>query len=266
MNKFLFKNKAGSFFIGLLSAFIFLITSSVIARDKIDTSGKDSRTILPNVFSENHGDLIENNLRHEAILRFPLFQLPGTKSEWSTDRVQLKNEIIKKTGALTHQDLPLNLKETGSLKMKGYTVKNISFQTRPGIYATANLYIPEGAGKFPGVIVMMGHSTEGRLYDKYQAVGITLALNGYVGLCIDPWGSGERTTIHGVFEDHGDENNLGAALMDVGQPLMGMLITDNIRGVDLLSSLPYVDANKIGATGASGGGNQTMWLTAMDER
>src|SRR3954454_11718430 len=266
MNKFLFKKKAALFFMSLCSAFIFFGTTSAIGRDKIDTSGKDSRTILPNVFSENHGDLIENNLRHESILRFPLFQLPGTKSEWSTDRVQLKNEIIKKTGALTHQDLPLNLKETGSLKMKDYTIKNIAFQTRPGIYATANLFIPDGAGKFPAVIVMMGHSTEGRLYDKYQAVGITLALNGYVSLCIDPWGSGERTTTHGVFEDHGDENNLGAQLMNVGETLMGMLLTDNIRGVDLLCSLPYVDADKIGATGSSGGGNQTMWLTAMDER
>lgn len=54
--------------------------------------------------------------------------------------------------------------------------------------------------------------------------------------------------------------------MDVGETLMGIEITDNIRGVDLLCSLPYVDAKNIGATGASGGGNQTMWLTAMDER
>jgi hypothetical protein len=47
---------------------------------------------------------------------------------------------------------------------------------------------------------------------------------------------------------------------------MGLQITDNMRGVDLLCSLPYVDPSKIGATGASGGGNQTMWLTALDER
>jgi cephalosporin-C deacetylase-like acetyl esterase len=60
----------------------------------------------------------------------------------------------------------------------------------------------------------------------------------------------ERTTIHGVFEDHGDENNLGFALMDIGESLIGMLITDNIRGVDLLCSLPYVDTSQIGATGA----------------
>ena len=252
------------FFFSLL---ILLISTSSIAQSNSDTSAIAKRTeTLPNVFTEPHGDLIESKLRQEAVLRFPLFQLPRTKNEWDIYRVKLKNEIIKKTGALVHQNLPLNLKETGSVKMKGYIIKNIAFQTRPGIYATANLYIPDGDGKFPAVIVMMGHSQEGRLYDKYQAVGITLALNGYLSLCIDPWGSGERTTIHGVFEDHGDENNLGIALMDIGEPLMGMLLTDNIRGVDLLCSLPYVDAQKIGATGSSGGGNQTMWLTAMDER
>jgi len=113
---------------------------------------------------------------------------------------------------------------------------------------------------------MMGHSVIGRFYDKYQSVGHSLAANGYVALCVDPWGAGERTTIHHDYEDHGDENNLGAALMNIGETLMGMQITDNTRGVDLLCSLPYVDKQRIGAAGASGGGNQTMWLTAMDER
>src|SRR6476659_9390267 len=190
---------------------------------------------LPDVFNENNAKLIENNLRHEAAGKFAMYHLPQNKQDWNAYRVQLKKKIVEKTGVLMNQKLPLNLKETGTLQMKGYSIKNIAFQTRPGIYATANLYVPGGTGKFPGVIVMMGHSAEGRLYDKYQAVGITLALNGYVGLCIDPWGSGERTTVHGVFEDHGDENNLGAQLLNIGESLMGMELTDNIRGLDLLS-------------------------------
>ena len=242
-------------------------TSAIVIVNGNETNREDVLTdSLPHVFNKNNGDLVESNLRHEAVCRFPLYQLPQSKPAWSTYRVQLKNKIIKKTGALINQKLPLNLKETGSLQMKGYSIKNIAFQTRPGIYATANLYVPDGKGKFPGIIVMMGHSADGRFYDKYQSVGITLALNGYVSLCIDPWGAGERTTIHGVFEDHGDENNLGISLMNIGESLMGIQITDNIRGVDLLCSLPYVDPENIGATGSSGGGNQTMWLAAMDER
>ena len=264
--KLFLKNKASIFFISSLLAVIFLITAKAMVGNTVPIQHEKETAHLPNIFSENHGDLVEMNLRHEAAQKFPLYQLPQTKKEWEKYKVMLKNLLVKKTGALVNQRLPLDMRETGSLKQQGYTVKNIAFQTRPGIYATANLYIPDGEGKFPGVIVMMGHSADGKLYDKYQSVGITLALNGYVSLCIDPWGSGERTTIHGLFEDHGDGNNLGSALMNIGQPLMGMLITDNIRGVDLLSSLPYVDAQNIGATGSSGGGNQTMWLTAMDER
>ena len=267
MDKTFLKIDGRIFSIFFLSASMFFLLTGLTKAGGIDTTRKNKTTEgLPNVFNEPHGDLIETTLRHEAIMKFPLHQLPQTKKEWDEYRVTLKNEIIKKTGALVKQTLPLNVKETGNIKMQGYTIKNIAFQTRPGIYATANLYVPDGEGKFPAVIVMMGHSPDGRLYDKYQSVGITLALNGYVSLCIDPWGSGERTTIHGVFEDHGDGNNLGSTLMNIGQPLMGMLITDNIRGVDFLSSLPYVDAQNIGATGSSGGGNQTMWLTAMDER
>ncbi len=221
---------------------------------------------LPNVLADSGVNLVVYSLRQEAARKFLKDSLPHDIKKWNDYKAVLKKEIIHKTGVIVHQDLPLNIKETGSMQRNGYSVKNIFFQTRPGVYATANLFIPEGNGKFPGVIVMMGHSAEGRLFDKYLAVGITLALNGYVALCIDPWGAGERTTIHGVFEDHGDQNNLGSALLNIGTPLMGLQITDNIRGVDLLCSLPYVDRRRIGATGSSGGGNQTMWLTAMDER
>lgn len=265
MNNTVFANKPSRLLIFLLFAFVFVITTSSFESKK-EPMANDTSNALPNVFNENTAQLIESNLRDEAAHCFPLYQLPVTKREWITYKQNLKEKIVAKTGAILHQNLPLNLHETGSVKMPGYTIKNIAFQTRPGIYATANLYVPDGEGKFPGVVVMMGHSLNGRLYEKYQSVGITLALNGYVSLSIDPWGAGERTTVHGVFEDHGDENNLGFALLDVGETLMGMQITDNIRAVDLLCSLPYVDANKIGATGASGGGNQTMWLAAMDER
>lgn len=221
---------------------------------------------LPAVLAENHSDLTGCRLKFDAGRLFTQHQIPQTKSDWLNYRPKLKSLITFKTGLVINHNLPLNLKETGSIQMNGYSVRNIFFQTRPGVCATANLYIPAGKGKFPAVIVMMGHSLAGRLDDRYQALGHTLALNGYVVLCIDPWGAGERTTVHGVFEDHGDENNLGSSLLNIGEPLMGIELSDNIRGVDLLYSLPYVDNQNIGATGSSGGGNQTMWLAAMDER
>lgn len=253
----------------LFFGWLILLSPTSLCGNPQETNGinhSDSVLQLPLVLAENHTNLINSRLRFEAATLSALQKLPGSKKDWLHYRTELKKEIIKRTGIVFDPNLPLDLKETGSVQMQGYTIRNIYFQTHLGIYATANLYVPDGEGKFPGVIVMMGHSQTGRLDDRYQSLGHTLALNGYVALCIDPWGSGERTTTHGVFEDHGDENNLGSSVLNIGETLMGIEISDNIRGVDLLFSLSFVDAQKIGATGSSGGGNQTMWLAAMDER
>ncbi|MEX2591765.1 MAG: acetylxylan esterase [Anditalea sp.] len=220
---------------------------------------------LPDVLGDNRSDLIESNLRNEAKLKFATHQLPASLEEWEAARKILREKIIKKSRLHVDHDLPLDMRETGTVQMEGYVIKNIFFQTRPGVYATANLYIPEGKGPFPAVVNMIGHWRKGKIDTSGpQHIGHSLALNGYVCLSIDPWGSGERTTTHGDFEYHGA--NLGASLMNIGETLLGVQVSDNMRGVDLLTSLPYVDAEKIGATGASGGGNQTMWFAALDER
>ena len=225
----------------------------------------DQSDSLPNVLINNRSDIVASRLRHEAAVKFTSHQLPSTPKEWELHRIKLKSEILKKAGVVIDHKLPLNMKETGTNKMNGYSVKNVIFQTRPGIYATANLYIPAGKGPYPGIINVLGHWAKGKIdAGGPQGVGHTLALNGYVCLTIDPWGAGERATSHGKFEYHG--LNLGASLMNIGESLLGIQVSDNMRGVDLLCSLPYVDPEKIGVTGASGGGNQTMWFAALDER
>jgi len=243
---------------------LFLLTVLFLHTTSSQVRGASLPDSLPLVLPANHGDLVHSKLRHEANLKFAEHALPENIEDWNILKEQLRAEVIAKTGLSVDHDLPLDIRETASSKMSGYSIKNIYFQTRPDIYATANLYVPEGAGPFPGVILMCGHSRNGKLYDFYQSVGHSLALNGYVALAIDPWGAGERGTDGGEYEYHGA--NLGASLMNIGESLLGMQICDNMRGVDLLCSLPQVDKNKIGATGASGGGNQTMWLSAMDER
>ena len=253
--------------LSLYLSLIFVNYQSYVPHGNQSISENERTKSLPHVLPENHDDLISYRLRFEAGLKFGIHKLPDDLKSWEIYRSQLKNEIIKNAGVVIDHKLPLNIKETGKIQMNGYSVRNIVFQTRPEIYATANLYIPDGNGPFPAVINMLGHWNKGKIDSTGpQAVGHSLALNGYVCLTIDPWGSGERTTVHGIFEDHGDENNLGSALMNIGKPLIGIEISDNMRGVDLLCSLPNVDSNNIGATGASGGGNQTMWLASLDER
>lgn len=209
-------------------------------------------------------DPIRHTLEQAAGKAFAANQMPSSVKGWQQHRASLNRSIMQRSGAVTDHLLPTDYRETNHIRMQGFSIRSIYFQTRPGVYATASLYVPEGKGPFPAVVVTHGHWQGGRNSDIFQSVAQQLAMHGYVALTIDAWGTGERTTVHGEHEYHG--SCLGASLLNTGTSLMGMQISDNIRAVDLLSSLPYVDAQKIGVTGASGGGNQAMWLAALDER
>jgi hypothetical protein len=230
----------------------------------LDTFPGQLNSSSSHLFTNEAADIISSGLRQKAALAFNVNQLPATKTGWESYQKKLRKELLNAAGVEINHSLPLDIHETGSIQMDGYTIKKIYFQTRPNVYATANLYVPDGKGIFPAIINMHGHWPDGKTGEMVQPRAHELALNGYVCLNIDAWGAGERTTTHGIDEYHG--SNLGASLLNLGESLLGNQLTDNMRGVDLLCSLPYVDKNNIGATGASGGGNQTMWLSALDER
>ncbi len=219
---------------------------------------------LPKVWREPFTDYIPSALRNEAARLFRIHQLPENLERWKSDREKLRKKIWNSLGVSIDHGIDLDCRETGVIEMDGYKVKKIYYQSRKGFYVTGNLYVPEGKGPFPGVINVHGHWSQGRLAERVQDRGHSLAKNGYVCLSVDAFGSGERCTVHGEYEYHG--SMLGASLMNIGETLMGIQIVDNMRGIDLLCSLDFVDASRIGATGASGGGNQTMWLAAMDDR
>lgn len=222
--------------------------------------------MIPKVWNNISGNDGNLALRMEASRRFRQWaELPcGSKKEWNAHRQFLRKTIWEKLGVKYDPELPLDCREYGTVRMKGYSIRKITYQSRKGFHVTANLYVPDGKGPFPGVINMHGHWQQGKIAERVQERGHLLASCGYVCLCVDAFGAGERGSDHGVFEYHG--STLGASLLNIGETLMGCQVVDNMRGVDLLCSLPNVDAAKIGATGASGGGNQTMWLTAMDDR
>src|SRR5690606_28054617 len=155
------------------------------------------------------------------------------------------------------KNLNLDMVQIGDLDMQivktmefdDWVVHNIVFQSQRGVYVPANLYVPKGKGPFPAVINSHGHWPGAKKGQIVQQTAQLLARNGYVCLNMDAWGAGERGSNH-THEYHGA--SLGSSLLDAGIPLMGMQLIDNQRGIDLLQSLPYVDPNRIGATGASG--------------
>ncbi len=207
--------------------------------------------------------VVQDTLTMEARRRHLQHQPPLTLEAWQEQRSRLLENIRTAAGTFS-EPCPLDVQEHGSIRLEGYTLKKITYQSRPGMRVTANLYLPDGPGPFPGVLNAHGHWSQGKIAVRVQARGHVLARDGFVVLAVDAFGAGERGTQPGCFEYHGV--GLGASLLNIGETLLGMQVYDNIRGIDLLQSLDCVDPDKIGVTGASGGGNQTMWVSALDDR
>ena len=122
---------------------------------------------------------------------------------------------------------------------------------------------PAGAGPFPAILSPHGHWTYGRLENTALASvpgrAINLARQGFVVFTYDMIGYNDSRQL-----PHDLRRASASSLW--GLSLAGLQLWNSIRSVDFLTSLPYVDGDRIGATGASGGGTQTFLLAAVDDR
>lgn len=202
-------------------------------------------------------------LRQEAGALSRKHRPPSSVGEWLKQRKSLRRQLFSAIGSFP-RPLGLDIQSHGMLRMDGYRICKLTYQSRSDLRVTANLFIPDGKGPFPAVLNVHGHLLQGKIAPEVAARGHILAKEGIVTLSVDAIGAGERGTLPGIFEYHG--NQQGAALLSISETLLGMQLYDNMRGIDLLQSLDYVDGDKIGVTGESGGGNQTMWLSALDAR
>ncbi|WP_165244779.1 alpha/beta hydrolase family protein [Paludisphaera soli] len=153
----------------------------------------------------------------------------------------------------------------GVVERDDYIIERLTFQSRPDVRVTANLYRPRNSdAPAPAVLSVHGHWAWARIDPTVQARCIALARLGYVCLCVDAFGAGERAIVPGPGTYHGGPT--GASLWAAGVPLIGLQVHDNRRAVDYLASRPEVDPTRLAITGASGGGNQTLYAGATDDR
>ncbi len=155
-------------------------------------------------------------------------------------------------------------KVEGTVQADGFRIEKVTFQTFPGVRMPGLLYLPQKPGKLPAVLNVHGHWPGAKQDPVLQARCAALARAGFVALAVDAFGAGERGVGRALGEYHGGMT--GAALLPVGLPLCGAQILENTQALTYLQSRPEVDGEKLAATGASGGGNQTMYLAAWDKR
>lgn len=197
-------------------------------------------------------------------------QTPEAIAEYQ-ERVRAK--FLEAIGGLPERT-PLEPKIVGTFQGEGYRVEKVLFESQPKHYVAAAIFLPDPEKHkppYPGVLVPCGHSANGKAYHPYQEACALLALNGMAALIFDPVDQGER---HQLLDAAGKprlasctgHNMIGVGSILLGRNTARFEIWDGIRGVDYLQSRSEIDSKRIGCMGNSGGGTQTAYLMALDER
>lgn len=228
---------------------------------------------------------------------------PATNADqWHSRAEQVKRQMLVSQGLWPlPTKTPLNAVIHGKVERDDFTVERVYFESMPGFYVTGNLYRPKNkTGKLPGVLRPDGHWTNARFMDKgrlevrkeivqgaerfedggrnnLQAMNVQLARMGCVVFQWDMLGNSDSQQIsfdltHRFGKQRPEMNtteNWGLYSPQAEahlQSIMGLQTWNSIRALDFITSLPDVDPDRIGVTGASGGGTQTFMVCAVDPR
>jgi len=196
---------------------------------------------------------------------------------------------------------PLNAVIHGKIDGGEYTIEKVYFESAPGLFVTGNLYRPKQiTGKAPVVLFAHGHWKDARFLvqdadyvrkeiatgqetfteggkSRFQSLCVQLARMGCIVWQWDTLSDSDSLqfsseVIHRFAKARPEMNDpqswgLYSAPAEARlQSVMGLQTWNALRSVDFVLSLPDVDPTRVAATGASGGGTQTMMLAALDER
>src|SRR6266403_3987362 len=185
---------------------------------------------------------------------------------------ELRQKLLQMIGGLPAVKTDLHPRVTGRIQMDGFSVEKLIFQSLPGVYVTALVYVPDDhSKKHPAVLVPAGHAPDGKFH--YQSLSQRLAGRGYVVISWDPVGQGERSQFWDAAAGMsrynlicGEHAVMGNLAYLAGANLARWEIWDGIRAVDYLLTRPDVDPERINITGTSGGGFQAAHIAALDRR
>ena len=187
-------------------------------------------------------------------------QMKKWASEWTTRQDwENRSEVIRKgiisgmkLDQMPNRDTPFNVIIHSIREMDGYIVENIAIESFPGFFITGNLYRPSSEAPFqksPGILSVHGHGPDLRFGESMQKRSAAFARMGAVVFAYDMIGYGDSKQV-----DH----KIPIAL--------SIQTYNSQRVIDYLISRPDVDPDRIGVTGESGGGTQTILITALDTR
>ena len=209
-------------------------------------------------------------------------------NDWEGRKAEIREKLLISTGLWPFPEKsPLKARVFDEKSGDGFKVSKVYFESLPGFYATGNLYKPtKGPGPYPAILSPHGHWQYGRLQNgesgSIPGRCIDFARQGFVVLSLDMVGYNDSFQLpHDSNKSRAQlkadkplpyEPNLFRAEFDFpranlyGFSLAGVQLWNSIRAIDFLCTLPDVDPDRIGVTGASGGATQTILVMTADER
>jgi dienelactone hydrolase len=219
--------------------------------------------------------LLEEQVQRKAVTAYQIQQylmkriakplVPATSEQWSVEEQKLRRHILR--DIVYHGwpqewiDSAPRFEQTDVIQTThGYRVRKYRYEIVPGFESTALLYEPEQLnGRVPAILNLTGHEPLGNLTEYEQKRCINLAKRGILALSLGWPGLGEL----GQQENNHD---FAGQLDLVGSNSLGYFYLVIRRGLDFLATLPNTDQERIGVTGLSGGGWQTVMISSLDER
>jgi poly(3-hydroxybutyrate) depolymerase len=200
------------------------------------------------------------DLSRQALERWPRYDYRGRSARAVQQRqVEVRATVIRALG-LTPRSLPAkptSVTERPAVQYDGFSIRPVVIERGKGWYITMHLYVPDGLTRpAPAVMHVHGHSYSGKSTPSYARRCRGLARHGFVVLFVDyPEADERKGTGHALWYP-----------VLAGMTVQGIMVADNSAALTYLAGLPFVDGERIGVTGASGGGNQTAFFAAVDTR
>ena len=253
----------------------FLMNSIICAQDNLDVIQ------LRNSYWLYYSDAPNSLYQHIAGQAYQLLEerqneisAINTLTGWQKRQKQIRKTLTEIIGPFPEKT-DLNARITRTIRKDGFRVEHIIYESQPGFYVTSSMYIPETPdnAKIPAVIYCSGHTTEGYRSKTYQHKITNLVKKGFIVFAFDPVGQGERleyydpetgsSIVGGATREH---SYPGAQAFLTGSSQARYMIWDGVRAVDYLLTRDEVDPDRIGITGRSGGGTQSSYIAAIDDR
>lgn len=189
------------------------------------------------------------------------------RAEYDAYRKAMHGRMLQAIGAFPERT-PLNARVVATVKKDGYRIEKTLFESMPGLFVTANLFVPDSdafKAPYPAIVMSCGHADDGKDCDTYLRACVLAVKQGFVAMMYDPYEQGERREFPEANScQHHNIIGIKASLLGWSMPMLR--IWDGMRAIDYAESRPDIDKNRIGFMGQSGGGTVAALMTAADWR